>query len=83
MNDGPDLTTYAELAELLEQLPMIVREARRAQRVTLRVVADETGLSPSTLSRLDRGNGEISLGGAIAILRWLDQAGSSEVDSDS
>lgn len=67
-----DLATYGDLADVLEHLALLVREARRAQRITAKVVAEETGLSQSTLSRLENG-ADISLGHAITLLRWLDQ----------
>jgi transcriptional regulator with XRE-family HTH domain len=72
LNESGELASYVEVADLLEQLPLLVRGARRAQRITLKVVSDETGLAQSTLSRLERGS-EVSLGNAIILLRWLDQ----------
>jgi hypothetical protein len=90
---GGELSTYGELADLLEALPLIVREARRARRATLVDVTEQTGIAQSTLSRLERPtlrtrrNGDtsaISLGNAIILLRWLDLgADPSEGESDS
>lgn len=71
MSDQP-LTTYGELADVLAALPMIVRNTRRQTRQMQRDVARLAGLSNSTISRLEAGKGEVSLEGAIALLRWLD-----------
>jgi transcriptional regulator with XRE-family HTH domain len=76
---------------VLEALPLIVREARRARRATLADVTAQTGVAQSTLSRLERpmlrvrrsgDTSAISLGNAIILLRWLDQ-GQLEGESDS
>lgn len=65
------LTTYAELAAMLDSLPMLLREARRAQHLNLRDAADQIGVSFNSLSRFERGR-DMMLGNAIAVLRWLD-----------
>ena len=71
MSDQP-LTTYGQLADVLESLPMLVRETRRQRRQMQRDVARLSGLSNSTISRLEAGKGDVSLDGAITLLRWLD-----------
>jgi transcriptional regulator with XRE-family HTH domain len=65
-------TTYVELADILANLALITREACRARHLTQRAAALQMGLSPSTITRLFQG-ADVSLDGATAILRWLDQ----------
>lgn len=69
--EAETLTTYSELADVLVSLPLLVREARRAWRLTLREAGEQVGCSASTLSRFENGD-ELSLPNAIAVLRWLD-----------
>lgn len=66
------LTTYADLASILEKLPLLLREARRARHLNLRGAADQIGVSFNSLSRFERGN-DVLLSNATAVLRWLDQ----------
>lgn len=73
---GCELTSYRELASLLESLPMLLREARRSRRLSTRAAADEIGgIGHSTLWRVESGRGEASLTNAVAVLRWLDRQG--------
>lgn len=71
MNTG-DLATYEELAALLASLPMLLREARRARRLSLRAAAEQIGVSYSTIHRLEYG-GDCERMTAVAILGWLDR----------
>ncbi len=67
------LTPYAEMANILADLSMLVREARRARRLTMQAVSEQmTACSASTLCRIENGDGQPSLGVAIELLRWLD-----------
>jgi ribosome-binding protein aMBF1 (putative translation factor) len=66
-----ELTPYAELADLLADLALLVRETRRARGLSLRDAASQSGCAPATISRLENG-GDCSLGVAIALLRWMD-----------
>lgn len=72
------MTTYAELADVLEALPATVREVRRMRRLSLRTAASQIGISFSTLdrfeSRVKRDVG-IQLEPVIHIMRWLDSSG--------
>jgi len=76
MADSPrrtgDLTSYTDIARQLERLPDLVRDARRARQLSLRVAAEQAGLSFTTLSRVENG-GDCSLANAMLILLWLDQ----------
>lgn len=69
---GASLTSYAELAEVIANLPMLLREARRVRRLSIRAAAREIGMSFSTVTRIENG-GDCALSNAGAVLRWLDQ----------
>lgn len=70
MNDQP--TPYRELAEVIGQLPLLLREARRARGLSLRAAAREIGMSFSTVTRMEAGS-DCELSNAVAVLQWLDQ----------
>lgn len=66
-----ELTTYGELAEMLAQLPVIVRSTRRSRRLSIRESGRAIGVSFSTVSRVE--NGELpDSRSLLLILRWLD-----------
>lgn len=69
MSDYP--TPYPELAEVLASLPLLVREARRSRRRSQRAAAEQIGVSFSTISRAENGEGLV-MANAVAMLRWLD-----------
>jgi transcriptional regulator with XRE-family HTH domain len=71
MSDGTQ-TTYSELASVLAALPLLLREARRARKLSLRSVARDLGMSFSTVTRIERGE-DCALSNAVAVLRWLDK----------
>ncbi len=66
-----DLASYADLAAVLSILPLLLREARRTRRLSVRAAGAQIGCAPATVSRLERGD-DCSLANAIAVLRWLD-----------
>lgn len=70
MSDGA-LTSYAELADMLASLPMLLREARRARRLSVRAAAREMNMSFATVSRIENGE-DCVLSNAVTVLRWLD-----------
>lgn len=70
------LTTYGELADIIEQLPLLVESARRSRRLSQRALARELGLSPSTVCRVEDGQ-ECSSVTLAAVLRWLDTGAAS------
>ena len=68
---GDHPTTYAELAAVITNLPMLVRERRRQERLSQRRAAERIGISFATVSRLE--TGVPSDGTTLAaVLRWLD-----------
>lgn len=72
------LTTYGEVVELLGLLPMLCREKRRREGLSLRAAADQIeGVSFSTLTRLEHRASECHVDHVTAILRWLDGADST------
>lgn len=66
-------TTYAELAAVLEALPLLLREARRARGLSVRAVARDLTVSFSTIGRIEAGE-DCNLSNALAVLRWLDKS---------
>lgn len=73
-----ELTSYRELATVLDNLPMLLREARRWRRLSTRAASAEIGISFSTISRIESGI-DCTLPNAIAVLRWLDHQGGTGV----
>lgn len=69
MSEGR-LTSYAELADVLEALPLLVRETRRRRGLSLRAVGRELDMAASSVDRLERGQ-NCDLGAAVAYLRWM------------
>lgn len=65
------LSSYTELAEVLDVLPILLREARRARGLRMQDVAEQVGVAASTVCRIEAGEG-CRLDSAVAVLRWLD-----------
>lgn len=65
-----ELLSYGELADLVEHLPLLLREARRQHRLTMKQAGDQIGIASSTVLRLEAGQGAV-LETAVAVLRWL------------
>lgn len=63
-------STYDELIGVLEALPVLVREKRRRDRLSLRRAAELTGVGFNTISRFEQGEA-CSLGNAVQLLRWV------------
>lgn len=63
-------TTYAELAEIIESLPLIVREIRRSRQLSLRAAAKEIGTNAPTLGRMEAGS-DYTVSNLRAVLCWL------------
>jgi transcriptional regulator with XRE-family HTH domain len=68
------LTTYAELADVIANLPMLCRENRRRLGLSTRAAASQIGCSFATISRFERGE-DCSLSNAVLILRWIAKGG--------
>jgi transcriptional regulator with XRE-family HTH domain len=60
-----------ETAALVQTVAARLREARRAQRLTLRALAEKTGLSEPFLSKLERGRVSTSIANLILISRTV------------
>ncbi len=64
-------TSYPEIALVLDRLPVLLHEARRARGLSVRAAANEIGISFATVSRIEAGE-DCVLSNATAVLRWLD-----------
>lgn len=64
------LTGYGELIEVLESLPVILREARRRKGVSIRQAAIELDVSFSSISRWEAGITHPDTPKIIKVLRW-------------
>lgn len=72
-----ELSSFADLAQVITDLPIIVHAARRMRRLSVRGLAEEVGVSPMTISRVENGR-EIEGPTMRALLLWLDKQGRSE-----
>lgn len=66
------MTTYTELAEVLEAVPLLCREKRRREGLSLRTAGEQMGMSFGTVGRIENRQGA-HLANVVTILRWLDQ----------
>lgn len=73
------LTSYTELADVLDHLPLLVREKRRRLGLSLRGAARLIGCSFSTITRFEYGE-DCNLSNATAILRWLNDPAAAEAE---
>lgn len=64
------LSSYAELVALIEHLPMLCREKRRREGLSVRAAAKLLGFSFSTLSRFENGK-DGNMATLVAVLRWV------------
>lgn len=64
-------TPYAELAAVLDALPLLVREARRRHGHSLRMVEEQTGVPFNTIRRLEGGEAWPMMKHAAALLRYI------------
>lgn len=62
--------SYLDLAELLNSLPLLVREARRARNLSQRSAAEQIGVTDRTIRRLENGE-DVNMSTAVALLHWL------------
>ncbi len=73
------MSSYSELAQVVEAIPILLRECRRTRGLSLRAAASQLGASFNTVTRIEAGedyNSRI----LPALLRWL---GDSPVKSPS
>lgn len=61
---------YAEAADLLSTLPSAVRAAREETGLSLRDVAAQSGVSFSTVNRVEQGV-DVRAAAAERLLRWV------------
>lgn len=63
-------TSYAELASLLDSLPLLVAETRRRKGLSIRGAARDLGCSFSTVFRIEAGE-DYNSRLLPALLRWI------------
>lgn len=64
-------TTFGELAQVIDELPVVLRGLRRSRGLSQREAAKQMGISFATVGRVEQGT-ECDTGTLLAILRWLD-----------
>jgi transcriptional regulator with XRE-family HTH domain len=73
MNANGRLSAYDEVIQLIESLPVMVRETRRRRQMSLREAAVSAGCSFSTISRIEQGKGTASLESFVVLLKWCSE----------
>lgn len=63
-------TGYAELLQVLDNLPLIVRETRRRKGLSLRAAQAESGVDQGTILSAERG-GNLTVANVRALLQWV------------
>lgn len=64
-------SSYREMADVVQGLPFLLREARRARGLSLRAAAEQIGgTNAATLHRFESGGG-LSWRTVPKVLRWL------------
>ena len=66
-----ELSPYADMADTLDHLDLIVREHRRARRMSLREAGESSGVDHSAIRRIEMGH-SATLKTVAALLRWMD-----------
>lgn len=69
-SDDCELSTYTEIVEVLTNLRFLVRERRRRERISMRRLAEITGLAGSSIHRFEHGK-DVSTEGLLALVRWV------------
>lgn len=65
-----EMSPYGELIEVLEALPLIVRETRRRRGLSQRAAGTAAGVEFATISRCENGAG-LHLKSILPLLRWV------------
>lgn len=68
--------TYGQIIHVLDNLPLIVAETRRARGVTLRELGRITKLSASSIARFEKGDG-VHFDLVMILLRWVESGGAN------
>lgn len=63
-------TSYDEILDVLDRLPLLVRETRRRRGLSLRAAARESGVGFANLSRCENGAG-MHMSTVVPLLRWV------------
>jgi hypothetical protein len=62
--------SYEDIAAVLDSLPMLVREKRRREQLSVRAAVKQLGFSFSTLHRFERGE-DCVLSNVVLMIRWV------------
>lgn len=76
---GKRQQTYAEMVDVLERLPQLLADTRRARQLSLREAAAEIGIGFTTVRRIESGEGEPSGHNLLQVIRWLDRGQQPEL----
>jgi ribosome-binding protein aMBF1 (putative translation factor) len=68
--EGDRPNQYLATADILARLPKLLHEAREARGLSMRAVADELCVAPSTVHQIETGEG-CHLSTAVRVLFWL------------
>jgi transcriptional regulator with XRE-family HTH domain len=79
---GRTLTPIAQLVGILENLPMLLREARRVRGLYLYEVAEQTGINISLICRIENGHDTYHMNQVVPLLKWLDRPAASVGESN-
>lgn len=72
-----ELTSFGEFAQILDELPVVLRGVRRSRGLSLREAARQIDVSFSTVDRVEKGE-DCDTGTLRLILRWLDAVPATE-----
>lgn len=71
MADECELSSYAEVVEVITNLRFLVREKRRRDRLSLQATATQAGISSaSTVHRFEQGR-DVSTDILVALIQWV------------
>jgi DNA-binding XRE family transcriptional regulator len=70
--DPNELTGWADIADTLTQLPVIIRAHRRTRNLSLRQAARQVGVAASSIARIEAGDDLPNADTLIKLIRWLD-----------
>jgi len=64
--------TYADVVQVLDSLPLILREARRERGLSQRAACQEAGMNVLAFQRAEKGD-PMTITSARSFLLWLDR----------
>jgi transcriptional regulator with XRE-family HTH domain len=67
------LIAIRQLIEILDNLPRLIKETRRARHLNLLDAGEQSGVNATTLHRIERGDTGYRMEHVPKLLRWIDQ----------